>query len=155
METNLLFPNRFKRIGWILLIPSSILSCLTIFEIIQLKFLDLKVFAILSSDLFEPTIKFGLVENNISLTLFGILSILGTVFVAFSREHDENELIAKVRLESLIWASYINYSILIFCLLFFWGFAMIYIVIFSTVTPLFFFIIRFYYILYKTRNSKG
>ncbi len=154
MKTKLLFPNQFKRIGWILLIPSTLLGILIIFFDFKFNFLDSSVFTIYSKELFTETpVIFGFIPGNYSSTLAGILFLLGAIFVAFSKEKQEDEFIAKTRLESLVWAIYINYAVLAFCFLFFFNFEFLYVMIFNMFTVLIFFIIRFYYILYKTNKS--
>lgn len=154
MKTKLLFPNRFKLIGWILLVPSTILGILFLFHGYELGFLDVKVFAIYSSgDFFDPHTIFGFMKKNITAEVAGVLFIIGAVFVAFSREKQEDEFIAKTRLESLVWATYVNYAILIFCFLFFFDMGFFWVMIINMFTILIFFIIRFYYILYMSKKS--
>jgi hypothetical protein len=159
MKTKFLFPNRFKRIGWILLIPSAILGFLVLFFDLEFKFLNLKVFAIFSETLSfsgEGFSRFFCIdENNITDEIVSILFLIGAIFVAFSKEKQEDEFIAKVRLESLVWATYINYAILIFCIVFFFSTGFLTVMILNMFTILLFFIIRFYFILYKTKKSLG
>jgi hypothetical protein len=155
MKTKLLFPNRFKRIGWILLVPSTILGILIIFFDFSFEFLDLNVFAIFSDSFFGPDTIFGFEKNNITDEITGILFIIGAIFVAFSRERNEDEFIAKTRLESLVWATYINYAILIFCFIFFYSTGFFLVMIINMFTILIFFIFRFYLILYITNKSLG
>lgn len=153
MKTKLLFSYRFKRIGWILLVSSAILGILYLFFDYELNFLDLQVFAIYSEEIFEDTVRFGFDRNNITDEISAILFIIGAIFVAFSKEKHEDEFIAKTRLESLVWATYVNYIILIFCFLFFYSLGFLYVMIFNMFTILIFFIIRFYYILYMSKKS--
>jgi hypothetical protein len=154
MKTKFLFPNQFKRIGWILLIPSTILGVLIIFFDFKLKFLDSKVFTIYSKELFAETPTFlGFVKGNYAATIVGILFLIGAIFVAFSKEKHEDEFVAKIRLESLVWAIYINYTILALCFLFFFSTEFLLVMIFNMFTILIFFIIRFYYVLYKSNKS--
>lgn len=153
MKPKLLFPNQFKRIGWFILVPSTILGILNLFFDFELEFLDAKVFYIYSESFLNPGNTLGFDSNNITNEIVGILFIIGSIFVAFSRESHEDEFIAKTRLESLVWATYANYAILIFCFLFFYDFGFFYVMIFNMFTILIFFIIRFYYILYKTNKS--
>jgi small-conductance mechanosensitive channel len=153
MKTKLLFPNRFKRIGWILLVPSTILGILIIFNDFSFDFLDLKVFAVFSDDFFGSDTIFGLVKNNITDEIVGILFIIGALFVAFSKEKQEDEFIAKTRLESLVWATYINYVILILCFMFFYDGGFWWVMIINMFTILIFFIFRFYLILYMSKKS--
>jgi len=156
MKTKLLFPNQFKSIGWFLLVPSTILGILVIFYDFQLKFLDLNVFAIYSGGidfLGGSTTILGFEKNNITDEIIGIMFLIGALFVAFSKEKQEDEFIAKTRLESLVWATYINYVILILCILFFYNIGFLLVMIFNMFTILILFIIRFHYILYKTNKS--
>jgi len=104
MKTKLLFPNRFKRIGWILLVPSTILGILCLFNNYELGFLDVKVFSIYSDSFFGPDTNSGFKDNNITDEIAGVLFIIGAAFVAFSKEKQEDEFIAKTRMESLVWA---------------------------------------------------
>jgi hypothetical protein len=145
-------------IGWFLLIPSSILGILQIFYLTGsgLKFLDLKVFTIYSGS-FAPwgstTVVFGFDEVNLTGTIIGILFILGAIMVAFAKEKHEDEFIAKIRLESFLWATYINYAILLFCFLFFYGIGFMYVMIFNMFTIIILFIVRFNYVLYRSTKS--
>jgi len=154
MKIQVLFPNRFKKIGWIILIPSAILGILVVFEVVKFEFLDkIKMFAFYSQDLSKTT--FGFVLNNISDEFLGILCIIGGIMVAFSKEKNEDEFIAKIRMESLVWATYINYIILIFCMLFFFQIGFLYVMIFNMYTTLIFFIIRFNFLLHQSKKSLG
>jgi hypothetical protein len=155
MKTKLLFPHRFKRIGWILLVPSTILGIACIFFDFSFNFLDIKVFAIFSDDFFGSDTVFGLGKNNITDEIVGVLFIIGALFVAFSKEKNEDEFIEKTRWESLVWATYINYFILIFCFLFFYNTSFLWVMIFNMFTILIFFILRFYFILYMSKKSLG
>jgi hypothetical protein len=153
MKSKLLLPNYMKRIGWMILVPSVIIGILVLFEIVNFRFLDVKVFALYYSMIMDDDIIMGIYKNNIADEILLILCILGGIFIAFSKEKQEDEFIAKIRLESLVWAIYINYAVLIFCTLFFYGFGFYYVMIFNMLTILLFFIIRFYLILYLSKKS--
>jgi FlaA1/EpsC-like NDP-sugar epimerase len=155
MKTKLLFPYRFKKVGWILLVPSTILGILCIFYDFSFDFLDVKVFAIFSDDFFGSDTVFGLGKNNITDEIVGVLFIIGALFVAFSKEKNEDEFIEKTRWESLVWATYINYFILIFCFLFFYNTSFLWVMIFNMFTILIFFILRFYFIIIMLKKSLG
>jgi hypothetical protein len=158
METKLLLPNKFKLIGWILLVPSAILGIIQIFYLAGsgLKFLDAKMFTIYSGS-FAPwgssSTIFGFDKVNLTGTIIGILFILGAVMVAFAKEKHEDEFIAKIRLESFLWATYINYAILLFSFLFFYGIGFMYVMIFNMFTIIILFIVRFNYILYRSTKQ--
>lgn len=157
METRFLLPHKYKLIGWILLVPSSILGLLIIFEEFQLSFLDLKVFTISSGGFapWEVSDAFNFEKENLTATIIGIFFLVGGLMVALAREKNEDEFISRKRLESLLWATIINYLILLFCFLFFYEFGFVYVMIFNMFTILILFIVRFNYILYKSSKSPG
>jgi len=154
MKTRFLLPNKLKKIGWFLLIPSTILGLFVIFKEFKFKFLEIKVFTISSGGTapWDSTHFFGFEKENITGTICGVFFLLGALMVAFSREENEDEFISKTRLESLLWATIINYLILLFCFIFFYEFGFMYVMIFNMFTILILFIIRFHYVL--NRSSK-
>ncbi|HSO77135.1 MAG TPA: hypothetical protein VLQ76_01085, partial [Bacteroidales bacterium] len=153
MKTKMLLPNYLKRVGWMLLVPSTLLGLFILISDYEFGFLDAIVFTFYSGTLMEEPHFFTLIKANLTGTIIGILFLIGAVFVAFSKEKSEDEFIAGVRLESLLWATYINYGVLIFCFIFFYEFEFLYVMIFNMFTILIFFIIRFYYMLYRANKS--
>jgi len=139
MNTKLLLPYYFKKIGWILFIPSFVLGIIVLFYNLELDWLGEKVFAIYS----------GSGPGNYTQTIVGVLCLISLMMIAFSKEKTEDEFIWRTRMDSLLWATYINYFILIFCFIFFFDFEFLYIMIFNMFTILIFFIFRFNFILYK------
>jgi amino acid transporter len=154
MVTNYLFPNRFKKIGWFLLIPTVILGLYTIITDFEPEFLDINVFAIFIDSIFQDD-KYiiGFVNNNILNELLGVLMIVSSIFVAFSKEIDEDEFISKIRLDSLTWATYVNYVVLLLAFIFVYDIAFWWVMIFNMFTILIFFIIRFNWQVWKFKNS--
>ena len=153
MKTKLLLPNKFKTPGWIMLIPTTLFGLYIIFSGFEFDFLDAKVFTLYSNEILGESVTMGFVKTNLTLTVTGLLFIISAFFVAFSREKTEDEFIARIRLESLLWATYINYGILLFCFLFFYDFGFFYVMIFNMFTILVIFIIRFQYLLYRAKKS--
>lgn len=86
---------------------------------------------------------FTIIEDNVLNEILGVLLLVSSVFVAFSKEKNEDELISKIRLESLVWATYFNYGLLLISLVCFYGYAFFFVMIFNMFTLLLFFIIRF------------
>ena len=155
METRFLLPSKFKWIGWIILVPSSIFGLFVIFEEFKFSFLEFKVFTISSGGFapWEVTKAFNFEKENLTATIVGILFLVGALMVTLAREKNEDEFISKKRLESLLWATIINYLILLFCFMFFYEFGFVYVMIFNMFTILILFIIRFNYVLYKSSKS--
>lgn len=155
MKVNFLFPSKFKKIGWFVLIPSSIIGLVTHINQDEPSFLDFNVPAIFINDItlsFSNRL-FGMENNNILNEILGILIIISSLLVAFSREKLEDEYISKIRLESLVWAVYVNYGILLFSFLFIYDISFFWVMIFNMFTVLIFFIIRFHWQIFKLKKS--
>ena len=155
MKVNYLFPNRYKRIGWFILIPSAIIGLVSLFYEYEPSFLNFNVPAIFVDDLFKDKQLFGMVQNNIFNEIFGILIIISALLVAFSKEKLEDEYISKIRLESLVWAVYVNYGILLFAFIFIFDFSFLWVMIFNMFTVLLFFVLRFNWQISKLEKSAG
>ena len=82
-----------------------------------------------------------------------ILMLVGLFLIAFSKEKIEDEQIAQLRLDSLRWAIYLNYLILLLSLVFTNGIDFIDILRLNLWVPLLFFIIRFRWVLYRLNRS--
>ncbi len=150
MKTNYLFPNAFKKPSLIVFIFISI--CMIIIsnfnDTLNLQ-LMVKTFAFISDQPFREPLYFRWFEDDIFPELLGIILILSGLMFAFSKEKTEDEMISKIRIESLVWATYINYVVLLFCILFIYGLAFFNVMIYNMFTLLFFFIVRFHWMLYK------
>jgi hypothetical protein len=82
-----------------------------------------------------------------------LLMLVGLIIVAFSKEKIEDEQISQLRLDSLQWAVYLNYIILVISLIFthnqdFWD-----IIHLNMWVPLVFFIIRFRWVIFRLNRS--
>ena len=155
MKTNYLFPNRFKKIGWLLFIPGIILGIGYLIFQSEISLFNTKVFAIAEEVIFSDTTFFSILENNVLDEITSILLIIGALLIAFSKEKSEDEFISKIRLESLVWATYINYAILILAILFVYNMTFLWVLVFNMFTLLVFFLIRFNWALYKSKNQIG
>ena len=153
MKTNYLFPNQFKKIGWLLFIPGIILGIVYLIYQTDINFLDVTIFSIAEEPIFGHTAFFSFSENNILDEITGLLLIIGALLVAFSKEKSEDEFISKIRLESLVWATYINYVVLILSIIFIYDLTFLWVLVFNMFTVLVFFLIRFNWVLYKSKNQ--
>ena len=82
-----------------------------------------------------------------------LMVLIGLFLIAFSRERIEDEQIIQLRLDSLRWAIYLNYAILLFSLLFTDGGESDHILLLNIWLPLLFFILRFQWVLYRLNRS--
>lgn len=155
MNTRYLFPHQFKRIGLVIFIFSIIVGIAGFFfDFTNADWLNWKMFIVYDGGFISDPVKVLQWETiNIYNTVIGILIIIGAVLVGFSKEKNEDEFIAKLRLESLLWAVYINYGLLLLCFLFIYGLTFLSVMVFNMFTVLIFFLIRFNILLY--RNSKS
>jgi hypothetical protein len=85
-----------------------------------------------------------------------LLVLTGLFLIAFSKEKIEDEQISKLRLDSLRWAIYVNYALMILSLIFTNGVNFIDMLRLNLWMPLIFFIIRFRWVIYRqNRLSKS
>jgi hypothetical protein len=152
MTNKLLLPNRYKLLGWCLLIPATILGFILSISDYETLQLNWKTLALFNDDFQLKSPSIGIIETNLTPTIVGVLFIIGALFVVFTKEKNEDEYIANLRLSSLLWAVLVNYSLLLLCFLFVYGMAFFTVMLYTMFTTLIIFIVRFNYILYK--NSK-
>lgn len=156
MEPRFLFPHRYKLIGWLLAIPSLILGLFVLIGDFYFDFLTVQLpFEYIFTDTFVSSNGDGTAHasDKISVLNFtdeiaAIGSIVGLLFIAFSRVKLEDEYVSKTRLESLQWAIYLNFALLMLAIVFIHGMAFFSVIVYNMFTPLIFFIIRFHYILF-------
>jgi len=104
----------------------------------------------------DPTAdKSGLLFSTPHLFFIGttLMVLIGLFLVAFSKEKIEDEQIVQLRLDSLRWAIYLNYAILLFSLVFTYGGESNHILMLNIWLPLLFFILRFQWVLYRLKRS--
>jgi len=157
MKTRFLFPHRYKKIGWVLLVASIALIIWT--SIVgDINFLqNVKILMIYNSGYqFGNHAEegfFKLVNYDITFSLVYILFIAGGLLVAFSKVKNEDEYIAKIRFESLLWAMYINFIFLILAIVCIWGLTFLTIIACNIFLIILLFIIRFHILLFKLKKS--
>jgi hypothetical protein len=156
MKTKFLLPYRLKAIGWILFVPSAIFLLIVLFTGLDIKpqFFDAKVLSLLPKGLFASNAKLAeIIPQNIFIDLVCIVCIAAGILVAFSKEKNEDEFIGKLRLESLVWATYATYAILIFSIIFFYEVAFLTVLMVNMFTLLAVFIVRFNFTLFKLKRQ--
>lgn len=154
MKTHFLFPNKFKTLGWILFIPAFVITLIiSIMNINVENTLNINVFALANDEIFGQHEFFSVIKNSIvdELLLFGL--IIGGVLIGFSKLKIEDEFTSKIRYESLVWATYLNYGLILFFTAFVFGMSYLNVLFYNTFTLLLFFIIRFHYQIYKLNKA--
>ncbi len=143
MNTNYLFPSKYKRVGWLIFIPAVLLSIASIVFSIEPAIFKITMPVFVVEHVLADTEFFTLHTTNVWHSLLWCLVIIGGLLVAFSKEKLEDEYISKLRLESLVWAIYINYAVLILSIVFVYEIAFLYVIALNMFTVLLFFILRF------------
>ena len=113
MNKILLLPYSFKRIGWVLFIPTALLGLLMAID----GFNGFPTFLLPDSTAGSETL--SRVSNNVVL----IGELLGTLLITCSRERIEDELITRIRLNALLAALYATIGIAVIAALLLYDFA--------------------------------
>ena len=138
MKTRFLFPYYFKFVGLALIIVIH-------FPIIHLLQLMHVQFDESDTSLFN--------YHHVFFVLTYVMIVIGLLMIAFSKEKIEDEHISQLRLDSLQWALYLNYAILVISLIFTNGMDTKDIMKLNLWVPLVFFIVRFRWVLYRLNGS--
>ena len=153
MQFKFLFPNNYKKLGWIILIIASTLGIFLMFTGFEGMPVRTKAFALFNDDFFGKSHFFTFIDTNITNTIVGSLFIIGALLVGFSKEKNEDEYIANIRQSSLLWAVLVNYILLLFSFVFIYGTAFLNVMLYNMFTVLLIFIFRFNYVLYRNFKS--
>ncbi len=149
MKSAYLFPHSLRKLGWIIFLPTLLFGLYWLFvaDHQEPDAFFVTVFAVFTDGVFKGDLDktFVFTENNIFGELIGVLMIIGGILVAFTKEKEEDEMIQKLRLESLLWATYVNYAVLFLALIFIYDVGFIYAMELNMFTILLFFIARFRY----------
>lgn len=148
-----LFPHGFKKIGWILFLPSLVIGTLAYVNDWKIDWLEVKVFGIVSNGLSSSNGYFNFTTKNILLEILAVLGIIGAILIGFSKVKKEDELSMSIRLNALVLAIYSNYAIVILGFLFIHGLVFIHVMTFSMFAVLILFIIIFHYQYYRFKKS--
>lgn len=156
MKTNYLLPHKYKLIGWFFLLIGICFGIFTLCTDYESDILSTKVLSFYNNDaLFaNSTGYFQFIENSIVDEIAVLMIIVGGFLVGFTKEKVEDEFIAKLRSDSLIWAIIANYAILLFAIIFVYGFSFFDVLVFNMFTPLLFFIFRFNFLKHKYQSHE-
>lgn len=147
MTEAFLLSNKFRKFGYISLLPAFLIFILKQVLKFELDFLYLKVFAIQS--LFFETKSFTWIHSDMSDEIIAISFIIGLSIIAITKEKQELEEINTLRISAASRAVIINCFFVIFGLLFFYGFAVMNILIINLFSLLFLYIVIFRILLHR------
>ena len=151
---NYLFNYKYKKIsGWIfyLLIPVGLFLLLT--ERIQDIFV-VNVFSIFSYEWFgSERTGFGWIENGLGDEIFTLLIIISGLVNSFSEEKIEDELISRIRLESLSLSVFISFGLIIISTFLVFDINYMYVLVFNLFLIILLFNLILKFRLFKHYNS--
>ena len=151
---NYLFNYKYKKIsGWIfyLLIPVGLFLLLT--ERIQDIFV-VNVFSIFSYEwIGSERTGFGWIENGLGDEIFTLLIIISGLVNSFSEEKIEDELISRIRLESLSLSLFISFGLIIISTFLVYNLNYMYVLVFNLFLIIFLFNLIFKFRLFKHYKS--
>jgi len=151
---NYLFNYKYKKIsGWIfyLLIPVGLFLWLT--ERIQDIFV-VNVFSIFSYEwIGSERLGFGWIENGLGDEVFTLLIIVSGIVNSFSSEKIEDELISRIRLESLSLSLFISFGLIIISTFLVYNLNYMYVLVSNLFLIILLFNLIFKFRLYKHYNS--
>ncbi len=153
MSTQLLLPNRYKKIGWLILVPATILGLILAFNEFSYDWFWARVFSIANEGTEDHSQYFTIRNTNITNTVVGSLFIIGAMLVSFSKEKIEDEFIAELRLSSLLWAVCVSNILLLIAFVLVYGTPFFDVMVYNMFTVLIIFIIRFNYLMYKKSKT--
>ena len=100
--------------------------------------------------------KFGVIIENCILDEISIVGLtVSLLFLTFSKEKDEDECIASIRMHSIFWSIIVNYIMLILVTIFVYGLSYMIFSYFSLLSLLFIFMVKYNIELYKFRRSNN
>src|ERR1700678_2090617 len=106
MKTRFLFPHKWRIAGFLLLLLAIIIMAYN-----YRNSGDVSASSEISGDFLGATVqqKINTILNDVEY----LSVVIGLLLVGFSKEKIEDEQIAQLRLDSLQWAVYVNYGILL------------------------------------------
>lgn len=146
MKKNYLFPTTFRKIGWWLFIPFAIMSIICLFNGANENWLNVSTFSV---------VPWGVIKNSLLDEISMIGLTISLLFIAFSKEKDEDECIASIRSSSLVWATIAGYLLLILCTMFIYDLQYLNFVFIDLFMILILYIIKYNIELYKFRRGNN
>ena len=156
MKTQFLLPNRFKKLGLCMLVPFVIMAAFQLFcgmDLLPYTEWELSLPAIYENPIVGGGKWFTIVRESVYEEIWIIGLLLSLTFIALAKEKDEDEMITKIRLESMAWALWV--TVILFALETLWvfGFAYIEATFLTLFIYLIVFIAKFNYEMFKLRRN--
>ena len=150
MRTTFLLPNYWKWIGWLLFIsPIFTQILLWHYNVETYDFLKYKIIAFYNEGfIFDKTGFFETTENSLLDELLLTICLIGGIITGFYKTKFEDEMVLKIRYESMAWSLIVNTLLIILTTWMFYGNIYFNVMIVYIVLFLLIYNIRLHYQLY-------
>ena len=153
MKQNYLLPHGFKRVGLIMLAPFLAACIWLLCGPCEGEWLTVKVPTLFTLDLASTSEWFGMTVTDPvnEICMLGLLVSL--VFIALSKEKDEDEMTAVVRMQSFVWSFWCTAVLMLVAILFVYDLAFMYFAFASVFVCFIMYICKFNYEMIKIRRT--
>lgn len=155
MKKNYLLPHGFKMIGLIMLVPFLAACIWLLLGPCECDWVLVKAPALMTLDLNSTSEWFGITRTDPvnEICMLGLLVSL--VFLALSREKDEDEMTAVVRMQSFVWSFWCTAVIMLVAILFVYDYAFLLFAFASVFVCFILYICKFNYEMIKIRRTEN
>ena len=150
---NYLFDNKYKKISGLVFYLTSIIGLYLLLTDRISDLFTLNVYSLFSESFSDLTYGGGWIENGLGDEIFTTIIIISGLINSFSKEKIEDELISKIRLESLTMSLFISYSLVIISTFLIYNLSYMYVLVFNLFIILLLFNLIFRYRLYQHYKS--
>ena len=150
---NYLFDNKYKKISGLVFYLTTIIG---LYLLITDKILDLftlNVYSLFSESFSDLTYGGGWIENGLGDEIFTTIIIISGLINSFCKEKIEDELISKIRLESLTISLFVSYGLVMLSIFLIYNLSYMYVLVFNLFIILILFNLIFRNRLYKHYKS--
>lgn len=151
MKKSYLLPVGFKKVGLCMVVPFLVLSvlCLCGCDILENVGISATMPAVISHDGWFCMTEAGLIEE---IAMLGLLVSL--VFIGLSRERDEDEMTAHIRMQSFVWSTWATSIVLALGILFVYDLEFLTFMFLAMYLYLMLYAIKFNLAMYRERKEQ-
>ena len=155
MKQNYLLPHGFKRVGLIMLVPFLVACIWLLCGPCEGDWFIVDVPALFTLDIASTSEWFGMTATDPvnEISMLGLLVSL--VFIALSKEKDEDEMTAVVRMQSFVWSFWCTAILMLVAILFVYDLAFMYFAFASVFVCFIMYICKFNYEMIKIRRTEN
>ena len=155
MKKNYLLPHNFKLIGLIMIVPFLAACIWLLLGPCECEWFTVKVPALFTLDLASTSEWFGMTVTDPvnEICMLGLLVSL--VLIALSKEKDEDEMTAVVRMQSFVWSFWCTAILMLVAILFVYDLAFMHFAFASVFVCFIMYICKFNYEMIKIRRTEN